>query len=124
MSINSRVKEVRKALGLSQEYFGNQLGVTRGAITNIELEKTEPKSLFIELLCKVFNVNIEWLTTGVGQMFNELTKDEKLAQFVGQVISMDDDAIQKRFVDMLMHLNEEELKVVEKMAQLLVKKES
>ena len=38
--MNEQIKELRKLLGLSQEEFGKKLGVTRGAITNIELNKT------------------------------------------------------------------------------------
>ena len=47
--MNERIKQIRKALNLSQDDFGKKLGVTRGVITNIELNKTEPKPLFINL---------------------------------------------------------------------------
>ena len=43
--MNSRVKAVRLALGLSQDEFGKKLGLTRGAITNIELNKVEMEVL-------------------------------------------------------------------------------
>ena len=70
--MNERIKEIRKSLNLSQDEFGRRLGVTRGAITNIELNKTEPKELFLELICKVFDVNEHWLRTGKGEMFKQL----------------------------------------------------
>lgn len=70
--MNERIKQLRKALGLSQDEFGRRLGVTRGAITNIELNKTEPKPLFVGLLCREFNASYEWLTTGDGEMFEAL----------------------------------------------------
>ena len=41
--LNERIKAIRHKLGLSQDEFGRQLGVTRGAITNIELNKVAPK---------------------------------------------------------------------------------
>ena len=59
--MNERIKAVRLALGISQEEFGKRLGVTRGAITNIELNKVEPKPLFVDLICREFNVNEDWL---------------------------------------------------------------
>ena len=61
--MNERIKAVRLALGISQEEFGKRLGVTRGAITNIELNKVEPKPLFVDLICREFNVNEDWLKT-------------------------------------------------------------
>ncbi len=86
MNINDRIKEVRKKLKLSQTAFGEKLGVGRGVITNIELNLTEPKDLFIDLLCKTFGVNPNWLISGTGDMFissadnilNQLSKEYKL----------------------------------------------
>ena len=52
--MNSRVKAVRLALGLSQDEFGKKLGLTRGAITNIELNKVDGKPNFADLLCSIF----------------------------------------------------------------------
>ena len=37
MTINERVKEVRKLEELTMESFGNKLGVGRSAISNIEI---------------------------------------------------------------------------------------
>ena len=86
LNINDRIKEVRKKLKLSQTAFGEKLGVGRGVITNIELNLTEPKDLFIDLLCKTFGVNPNWLISGTGDMFissadnilNQLSKEYKL----------------------------------------------
>ncbi len=77
--MNSRVKAVRKSLHLSQEDFGKQLGVGRGVIVNIELNRAEIKPLFIEHLCDVFNVSEDWLQTGDGEMF-VMTETSAIAQ--------------------------------------------
>lgn len=91
--MNERIKELRKSLNLSQDEFGRKLGVTRGAITNIELNKTEPKELFLELICKVFSVNEQWLRTGEGQMFKPLTEQEKLLKYTALLMNDKDSAI-------------------------------
>ena len=77
--MNERLKEVRKALGLSQEELGKKLGVSRGVIVNVELSRAEIKPLFIEHLCSVFNVNKEWLFSGLGEMFIINDKNTKEA---------------------------------------------
>lgn len=69
MSVNDRIKEIRKHLKLSQTVFGEKLGVGRGVIANLEMNITEPKELFIDLICNTFNVSHEWLKTGEGEMF-------------------------------------------------------
>lgn len=66
--MNERIKKVRKATGLNQADFGERLGVSRDVISNIELNRAEIKEPFIKLLCKEFNVDYIWLTTGKGEM--------------------------------------------------------
>lgn len=104
--LNQRIKEVRKNLKLSQEEFGNRLGVTRGAITNIEYNKIEPKPLFVELICNTFNVNEHWLKTGEGEMFEILSKEDAIAEFIGSVLREKDDTFKKRYIQMLSRLDE------------------
>lgn len=77
--MNERLKKLRKVLDLSQEEFGKKLGVSRGVIVNMELSRAEIKPLFIEHLCSVFNVNEEWLNTGIGEMF-KLKKEDVISQ--------------------------------------------
>jgi transcriptional regulator with XRE-family HTH domain len=86
MSINLRIKEVRKSLELSQQEFARRLGVTQPSLSDIEKGKTEnidPRN--IKIICAEFNVNEEWLRTGKGAMFNESTL--KLAELLGEKIN-------------------------------------
>ena len=76
MNINERIKAVRKNSGLSQTAFAERLGTTRGVITNLEGEKTEPNEPFLRLICKEFNVSEEWLRTGEGNMLQKLTRNQ------------------------------------------------
>lgn len=69
MDIYERIKQVRKNMNLTQEAFGERLGVSRSVIKNIDCKLVAPKPLFIEHLCEVFNINKEWLVSGVGDMF-------------------------------------------------------
>lgn len=73
MEMHERIKELRKNhLNLSQEAFGERLGVSRSVINNIErnaLARPEQKLSLIRLMCKEFNVNEEWVLNGTGPMF-------------------------------------------------------
>lgn len=88
--MNERIKALRLALGLSQEEFGRRLGVGRGAITNIEFNKVEPKPLFVDLICREFGVNREWLETGEGEMLRHMSTEKEL-EYVFQEIHASDD---------------------------------
>ena len=116
--MNSRIKQVRLALNLSQDEFGRRLGVTRGAITNIEFNKTEPKQLFVELLCREFDVNEAWLRTGEGEMFIKKSREEEIAAFVGNILKGEPD-FRRRLVSVLARLSVEEWQMLEQMAKQL-----
>lgn len=91
--MNDRIKQLRLTLGLSQEEFGNRLGMGRGAITNIELKKVEPKPLLVSLICREFRVSEAWLRTGEGEMFLPVDADEELAQVLAEIKLSDDKLI-------------------------------
>ncbi len=75
MELHERIKKLRKEyLNLSQEAFGEKLGVSRSVINNIErncLARPEQKLSLIKLMCKEFNVNEDWILHGIDPMINE-----------------------------------------------------
>lgn len=83
--MNDRIKQLRLTLGLSQEEFGNRLGMGRGAITNIEFKKVEPKPLLVSLICREFGISETWLRTGEGEMFLPMDADEELARVLTEI---------------------------------------
>ena len=85
MSVATRTKELRKALGLTQQEFANRLHITRGAVSNWDLDITSPSDAAISLICREFDVNEDWLRSGEGEMFEQLTEDEDRARFFGDL---------------------------------------
>jgi len=69
--IPRRLKELRKALKLTQAQFGEKLGVSRDVIGNIEYSRVNPKPVFLEHVCNIYCVNRNWLLEGFGEMFSE-----------------------------------------------------
>ena len=118
--MKERFKMIRNALKLSQDEFGEKLGLTRGAIANVELGRTEAKPLFISLVCSTFNVNETWLRTGEGEMFNAMSRDEQIAYRLGAMLAGQGDTIQKRLIAALSDLDESEWSAVEAFARKLV----
>ena len=72
MEMHDRIKALRKNyLNLSQEAFGQRLGVSRSVINNIELNalaRPVQKLSLIRLMCKEFNVREEWILNGTEPM--------------------------------------------------------
>ncbi len=68
--MNERIKRLRTTLGLSQEAFGEKIGITRASISNMEKGTRNPSDQTIKSICREFNVDYFWLTEGIGdEMF-------------------------------------------------------
>lgn len=68
MTINDRIKFVRKSLGLNQTDFGKRIAVSQGYQTNIENGQRDVTEKILRLVCFEFGVNEKWLRTGEGDM--------------------------------------------------------
>lgn len=111
--MNERIKEVRKSLGLTQQEFADRIGVKRNTVATYEGGRNIPIDSVVSLICKEFNVNEEWLRTGEGKMFQDLSQGELAARVVGEALADDNKFIQSVFIS-LGKLTQTEWKVVEK----------
>lgn len=67
--MKDRIKLIRKNAGLTQSQFAKSLGTVQNTITGYETGRRNPSGSAITLICREFNVNEEWLRTGVGEMY-------------------------------------------------------
>ena len=66
----SRLKLIRKELGLTQEVLAQKLGVGKSALSMIETGKAALSERNKNILVQELNVNPDWLDTGEGRMFH------------------------------------------------------
>lgn len=69
--MNERIRKLRKVLGLTLEKFGDHVGVTKVAISNLEKGNRSVTDQMFKSICREFNVNPDWLRNGQGEMFNK-----------------------------------------------------
>ena len=68
VTINERMREVRKHEKLNQTEFANRVGISMSSISQMERGVINPTNQTIEFVCREFNVNRSWLETGEGEM--------------------------------------------------------
>lgn len=112
--MKERIKELRKTLGLTLESFGDKVGVGKSTISRIENGTNGLTEQMILSICREFNVNEEWLRTGTGEMFKDMTLDEEIISFIGDIQWDASSTFKKRFISAIAKLNDEEWKVLEK----------
>ena len=123
--LNERITTIRKELKLSQSAFGEHIGVSRDVIKNIDnnIVDAETKPLLVQQICKEYNVNRTWLETGEGNMFNDLSRDAEIAEYIGSVLADEEDSFQKRLISALSKMTVEEWEVLEKLVTRLAENE-
>ena len=74
--INTRLRELRKALGLKLTDLGDAMGITASGLSAIERGTREVSERHIKLIKAAYsNVSEDWLRTGEGEMFEEPQDD-------------------------------------------------
>lgn len=111
--MRERMKELRKALKMTQQELADTLHIKRTNIGNYESGVSSPTDSVIALICREFNVSEDWLRTGKGEMFVSLTLDEEIASFIGDMQADVEPTFKKRFVSALAKLSPEEWKTIE-----------
>ena len=69
MSINVRIKALRKELKLTQAEFGERIGLKKTAASRIEQEGEPINPRVTQLICTNFHVSEEWLLHGTGPQY-------------------------------------------------------
>ncbi|RXK00457.1 transcriptional regulator [Arcobacter sp. CECT 8986] len=89
MNINSNFLNIRKKLGFNQTDFAEKLETSQNLISKYEKGQVELPLKIINNLHKVFNININWLLTGYGEMFenqNNLSVEKKDIDLVSSIL--------------------------------------
>jgi transcriptional regulator with XRE-family HTH domain len=68
--INARILHLIKYLGVSNNKFASEIGISSSRMSNIATNRNNPDSELLMLIAKKYtDVNINWILTGVGTMF-------------------------------------------------------
>ena len=71
MTINERIKELRKDLKLNQLVFAEKLGMSQTAISWSEKSGNNIPDSTIKSICTIYNVNENWLRYGESPIYKE-----------------------------------------------------
>lgn len=105
--MNGRLKEIRKALKLTQLAFAKRINRSQTVYSQYESGSAAITDRTIADICREFSVNEEWLRTGNGLMFKQqLNINSMLSADVAKLIMSSDD-FTKRLVHTYLSLPDE-----------------
>lgn len=85
MTIGERMRDARKAKGLTQATLAEKVRLKRNTIANYETNNIEPSKRSVLDICAVLGINEKWLLTGEGEMLRQLSEDEELELIFDQI---------------------------------------
>lgn len=112
MTQGERIKEVRNSLGLTLEKFGDRLGVTKVAISNIEKGNRNLTEQMTKSICREFGVDYMWLTTGEGEMFVET--DDDFFERIDRIMAGENET-RKNMIKMLLYASDDDIEAFDRL---------
>lgn len=119
--MNERLKKLRKDLDLTQQEFSDKIGIKRNTLATYEAGRNKPIDAVVNLICREFNVNEEWLRDGQGDMFKSLDRQDQIAQLTADLFKGEKDSFKERLILALAGLNESEWELLEQIAEKIAK---
>lgn len=111
--ILSRIRRIFSDSGKSQTEIGKMIGKTPQYVWRIlNVDDLSPSESVIRDICREFDVNEDWLRTGIGKMYKEINPDDRYAANIGKLQRTDNETI-IRWVNMIAETNPEALKEIE-----------
>ena len=115
MTQGERVREVRKTLGLTLEKFGEKIGMKKNSVSQIENGKNNVTDANVKAICREFNVDYIWLTTGEGEMF--VDSDDDFIEKIDRIMAGESD-IRKNAIKALVNASTEDIEALDRLIDL------
>lgn len=97
--MHERLLELRKKLQLTQADFAKKINLASSTIWAYEKGQRLLTDRVISDICRVYNVNEEWLRTGEGLMFQApQSLNVELGGEIGKLLRSDDDFTKELFL--------------------------
>lgn len=119
MTQGERIREVRKTLGLTLEKFGEKIGMKKNSVSQIENGKNSVTEQVVKSICREFNVDYIWLTTGDGEMF--VDTDDDFIERIDRIMAGENDA-RKNLFKALLEASDEDIATFQRIIDLFASK--
>jgi transcriptional regulator with XRE-family HTH domain len=115
--MKSRIKQLReKELALTQKEFADSIGMTRSNVCNIESGAVNLIEKNAKLICEKYNVNMDWILYGTGDIFKKRSEDDELALLIGEFIA-EDDPYKKKIIKTMLSFADEDWILIQRLIE-------
>ena len=117
MTQGERIREVRKALGLTLEKFGEKIGMKKNSVSQLENGKNSVTEQVVKAICREYNVDYMWLTTGDGEMFIDM--DDDFIERIDRIMAGEDEA-RKNLFKFMLELSDDDIAALDRLMKKVI----
>ena len=117
MTQGERIREVRKTLGLTLEKFGEKIGMKKNSVSQIENGKNSVTEQVVKSICREFNVDYIWLTTGEGEMFVE--SDDDFFERIDRIMAGENES-RKNMIKTLLYASDADIEAFDRLVDYYI----
>lgn len=118
MTQGERIREVRKTLGLTLEKFGEKIGMKKNSVSQLENGKNSVTEQVVKAICREYNVDYMWLTTGDGEMF--IDTDDDFIERIDRIMAGEDEA-RKNLFKFMLELSDEDIAALDRLMKKAIR---
>ena len=111
--MKDRIKLIRKEEDLNQTQFAEKLGLSRNHIAQVETGKGKFSERTIKDICRIWNIDEEWLKTGNGEM--HISQNAKMSELFAD-IQRGEEPFLEAFLDVWLTLDSTSREALKKIA--------
>ena len=110
--MNQRIKHLRKdVLKISQKDFAERLGLSENFVWMVEKGSRIPSDRTISDICRIFDIQEDWLRDGLEPMRAAKSREEEIAELVGNALQGSSE-FKKAVIKMICSRSDKELEVL------------
>lgn len=109
---------------LNRTKFAETIGISPAYVSQICSGVRVPSDRTISDICRSFKINEDWLRTGKGEMQDKLSDDERLVEFMTDLMAESSDSFRRRFIAVVSELDADGWAFLEKLADELAQKKT
>ena len=117
MTQGERIREVRKALGLTLEKFGEKIGMKKNSVSQLENGKNSVTEQVVKAICREYNVDYMWLTTGDGEMF--IDTDDDFIERIDRIMAGENES-RKNMIKTLLYASDADIEAFDRLVDYYI----
>lgn len=110
--MKDRISMIVEESGLTKTAFAKKINVSQGLVSQMCAGTTKPSDRTISDICRIFDIQEDWLRYGLEPMRAAKSKEEEIAELVGSALSGSNE-FKKAVIRMICTRSEAELQALE-----------